>query len=76
MVMPFRLKNTRVTYQRAMKFIFDDLSGKFLEIYIDDVAIKLDEFDDHLDHLQQVFLKDEDLSINDESLEMYFWGFC
>ncbi|XP_028106068.1 uncharacterized protein LOC114305156 [Camellia sinensis] len=35
-----------------MNFIFHDLIGKYLEVYIDDVAIKSDNFDEHL---QQTF---------------------
>ncbi|KAM2187305.1 hypothetical protein ACFX1X_029610 [Malus domestica] len=40
-VMPFGLKNARVTYQRAMNSIFHDLIGTIVEIYIDDVVVKL-----------------------------------
>lgn len=54
-IMPFELKNAGATYQRAVNFVFHDLIGKFLEVYIDDVGIKLDEFDEHLDHLRHVF---------------------
>ena len=39
-VMTFGLKNTRATYQRAMNFMFHDLIGQLVEIYIDDVMVK------------------------------------
>ena len=39
-VMTFGLKNARATYQRAMNYIFHDLIGKVVEIYIDDVMVK------------------------------------
>jgi hypothetical protein len=39
-VMPFGLKNTGVTYQRAMNSIFHDMIGKYMEVYIDDIAVK------------------------------------
>ena len=39
-VMPFELKNTRVTYQRAMNAIFHNLIGKNMEVYIDNVVVK------------------------------------
>ena len=39
-VMPFRLKNAGVTYQRAMNSIFHGMIGQFIEVYIDDVVIK------------------------------------
>jgi hypothetical protein len=39
-VMTFGLKNVGGTYQRAMNYIFHELIGKIVEIYIDDVVIK------------------------------------
>jgi hypothetical protein len=51
-VMTFGLKNSSVTYQRAMKLIFHDLLGIILEIYIDDVVIKSDSIDNHLADLR------------------------
>ncbi|KAK1686626.1 hypothetical protein QYE76_047474 [Lolium multiflorum] len=39
-VMTFGLKNAGATYQRAMNYIFHDLIGKLVEIYIDDVVVK------------------------------------
>ncbi|KAM1863949.1 hypothetical protein ACFX14_004227 [Malus domestica] len=39
-VMPFGLKNTCATYQRAMNTIFHDLIGTIIEVYINDVVIK------------------------------------
>ncbi|KAK1662329.1 hypothetical protein QYE76_050488 [Lolium multiflorum] len=40
-VMTFGLKNAGATYQRAMNYIFHDLIGKLVEIYIDDVVVNL-----------------------------------
>ena len=40
LVMTLGLKNTGATYQRAMNYIFHDLIGKLVEIYIDDVVVK------------------------------------
>jgi hypothetical protein len=39
-VMTFGLKNVDATYQHAMNYIYHDLIGKLVEIYIDDVVIK------------------------------------
>ncbi|XP_059663711.1 uncharacterized protein LOC132309416 [Cornus florida] len=39
-VMPFGLNNAEATYQRAMNSIFHDMIGHFMEVYIDDVAVK------------------------------------
>jgi hypothetical protein len=51
-VMTFGLKNTGATYQRAMNLIFHDLLGIILEVYINDVIVKLDGMDDHLADLR------------------------
>jgi hypothetical protein len=47
-VMTFGLKNAGVTYQRAMNYIFHELIGKIVEIYIDDVVVKSKEYHEHL----------------------------
>jgi hypothetical protein len=39
-VMTFGLKNAGATYQCAINYIYHDLIGKLVEIYIDDVVVK------------------------------------
>jgi hypothetical protein len=51
-VMTFSLKNDSTTYQRAMNLIFHDFLGIVLEIYIDDVVVKLDSMDNYLTNLR------------------------
>jgi hypothetical protein len=51
-VMTFGLKNASATYQRAMNLIFHDLLRIILEVYIDDVIVKLDSTDGHLADLR------------------------
>ncbi|KAG8485418.1 hypothetical protein CXB51_021129 [Gossypium anomalum] len=36
-VMPFGLKNTGVTYQRAIVKLFHDMMHKEIEVYVDDI---------------------------------------
>ena len=55
--MPFGLKNTGATYQRAMNSIFHDMIGKYMEVYIDDVVIKSQDFDEHLRNLEHAFIR-------------------
>jgi hypothetical protein len=50
--MTFGLKNADATYQMTMNFNFYDLLGIILEVYIDDVVIKLDSMDGHLADLR------------------------
>jgi hypothetical protein len=46
-VMPFGLKNAGATYQRAMNSIFHDMLHKFMEVYIDDVVVKSQTFEEN-----------------------------
>ena len=39
-MMPFGLKNARVTYQRTMTAIFHDMMHKEMEDYVDDIVMK------------------------------------
>jgi hypothetical protein len=52
-VMTFGLKNAGATYQRAMNYIFRELIGKIVEIYIDDVVIKSLNHESHLDDVRK-----------------------
>jgi hypothetical protein len=54
-VMTFGLKNAGATYQRTMNYIYHDLIGKLVEIYIDDVVVKYTSIGGHLGDLCQVF---------------------
>jgi hypothetical protein len=53
-IMTFGLKNASATYQRAMNYIFHDLIGKVVEIYIDDVVVKSASVEGHLEDVWQV----------------------
>jgi hypothetical protein len=52
-VMTFGFKNAGATYQRAMNYIFHELIGKIVEIYIDDVVIKALDHESHLDDVRK-----------------------
>jgi hypothetical protein len=56
-VMPFGLKNTGATYQRARNSIFHDMIGKYMEVYIDDIVVKSQNFDKLLRNLEQAFIR-------------------
>ncbi|CAL2270385.1 unnamed protein product [Prunus armeniaca] len=56
-VMPFGLRNAGATYQIAMNFVFHDMIGHSLEVYIDDVVIKFPEEGDHVSNLKRAFLR-------------------
>ena len=54
-IMPFGLKNSRATYQRAMTTIFHDMMHKEIEDYVEDIVVKSKIRGDHLAILQKVF---------------------
>jgi hypothetical protein len=51
-VMTFGLNNACATYQRAMNLIFHDLLRVLMEVYIDDVVVKLVGFEEHMTDLK------------------------
>jgi len=53
-VITFGLKNAGATYQRAMNFIFHEFIGTLVEIYIDDVVVKSEDFIKHLADLRKI----------------------
>ena len=50
-VMPFELKNARVTCDRAMVTLFHDMMHKEIDVYFDDMITKSHERENHVDHL-------------------------
>ena len=52
--MPFGLSNSPASFQRLMDVVLRDLRA-FALCYIDDIIVFSDSFDNHLDHLQQVY---------------------
>ncbi|PKI74808.1 hypothetical protein CRG98_004826, partial [Punica granatum] len=65
-IMPFGLKNTGATYQRAMVTLFHDMMHKEVEVYVDDMIAKSKEGEDHLVNLKRLFdrLKEYKLWLN------------
>ncbi|XP_023880939.1 uncharacterized protein LOC111993327 [Quercus suber] len=52
-VMPFRLKNTGETYQRAMMVIFHDMMHQELEDCVDDIVVKSRKREEHFHVLRK-----------------------
>jgi hypothetical protein len=55
--MTFGLKKECTTYQIALNLIFHKLLGSILEVYIDDLVVKLAKFNSHLADLCMTFEK-------------------
>ena len=56
-VMPFGLTNAPGTFQRGMEQILAETLWKTTMVYLDDVVIFSDSWEEHLEHLRQVFTK-------------------
>ena len=55
--MPFGLCNAPCTFQRCMNAIFDGLTGKIMEVFMDDFSVFGDSFSDGLKNLEQVLIR-------------------
>jgi len=56
-IMPFGLKNATNTFIKTMSTIFKELGDKFLKIFVDDLNIHSENWEEHLQHLDVVFFK-------------------
>ena len=54
-VMPFGLKNARATYQRLMNKVFPEHIESLMEVYIDDMLVKIKEVNNLLSNIEVVF---------------------
>ena len=54
-VMPFKLKNAGATYQRLMNKMFAHQIGRNVQVYVDNMLVKILQEDDHLGDLQETF---------------------
>ena len=53
--MPFGLKNAGATYQRLVNHMFRSQIGRNVEVYVDDMLVKIQDEGKHLDDLQETF---------------------
>ena len=55
--MPFGLTNAPATFQRLMDTVLRDILWQYVVVYVDDINIGSRSFEEHLLHLEQVFLR-------------------
>jgi hypothetical protein len=65
-VMPFGLKNATSTFTRTMSLVFKEMGDKFLKVFVDDLNIHSENWEDHLRHLGVVLsrLREVNLKLN------------
>ena len=54
-IMPFKLKNAGMMYQRLMNKMFVHQIGRNVQVYIDNMLVKSVQEDDHLSDLRETF---------------------
>ena len=54
LVMPFGLKNSLETFMRMMEDILQPFTNSFLVVYLDDILIFSQTWEEHLHHIRQV----------------------
>ena len=54
-MMSFSLKNASATYQRLMNKMFAHQIGRNVQVYVDNMLVKSQRNDDHLDDLRETF---------------------
>ena len=67
-VIPFGFCNALAIFQQAMNNVLRKIKGKFILVYLNDIIIFSKNYEEHLQHLQQVFdcLEEANLKINPE----------
>ncbi len=65
-IMPFGLKNATSTFTRTMSLVFKELGDKFLKVFVDDLNVHSESWEDHLRHLEAVLskLREVNLKLN------------
>jgi len=62
-VMPFGLKNATSTFTRTMSLVFKELGDKFLKVFVDDLNVHSENWEDHLRHLEAVLSKLREMNL-------------
>lgn len=64
--MPFDLKISGQVFIRKLDQVLESVTGKFVTMYIDDLIVASESFEEHVKHLDTVFtkLKDNGLTVN------------
>jgi hypothetical protein len=61
--MPFGFKNATDTFTKTMSEVFKDLGSKFLKVFVDDLNVHSENWEEHLQHLDVVFYKPMEVNL-------------
>src|SRR6266511_943499 len=61
--MPFGLYNAPATFQRLMNFVLQEHLGEFVMIYLDDIFVYLQTYEEHVQHIEWVLTKLEEANL-------------
>jgi hypothetical protein len=70
--MPFGLKNATNTFTKTMVEVFKDLGSKFLKVFVDDLNVHSESWEEHLQHLDAVFFKLKEVNLKFNPNKCYF----
>lgn len=71
-IMPFGLCNAPATFQRLMDAILAGLKWTCCLVYLDDIIIYSESFEDHLKHLSMVFQRLQEAGLNLKASKCHF----
>ena len=57
LIMPFGLKNSPSTFERVIEHVFTEELWNFILVYLDDIIIYSNTFEEHLQHIEAALLK-------------------
>ena len=72
LVMPFGLCNAPATFQRLMETILAGLVGECCLVYLDDILVIGETFEEHLNNLQKVFSRLKEANLRLHPKKCYF----
>ena len=72
--MPFGLINAPATFQRTMQLVLGELFYTIAPVYIDDIIVHSETFENHLNDLKQVFerIREAKLKLGPEKCKFCF----
>jgi len=75
-VMPFGLQNATITFTMIMLEVFKESRDKFLKVFVDNLNVHNESWEEHLQHLDVVFFKLREMNLRLNSSKCCFATKC